>query len=247
MEFQEIQDEFGVNLSGFMPFVNQNIKFRTEEALQKQITLGNIHIDDFTEQENFRRMFEDDLLANDREKQFSKGFERLHKWLYLAYREPSSFGVDKYGNPNIVKSLNNPQINRLSKLYALTGLMVFFQVFGDGNHRTAFSYFKENAGRELTYKEKEIINELNRYNYSWDNITNASILDVVVESLASKFSSMNNLTGGKTKRRKSKKSKTSKFKKSKTSKFKKSKRNYFKKSKTKRHNKVGKKMKMWKH
>lgn len=194
MSFDEIQREFGVDLSGFMLFINANIDFRTEEALEKQIYSGKIKTDYYTEQEQFREKFQNDLLANGREKQFSKGFERLRTWLNLAYKEHSQLGVDKYGKPNVVKTLTNPLLDKSAKFYALAGLMVIFQVFGDGNHRTASKYFKQNAGRELRDEEKNLIEDFNR-TYNWHGIIISqcppAIIDEIVENLTSKFNYMN--------------------------------------------------------
>jgi len=234
MSFGEIQHEFGVNLSGFMPLVDKNIEFRTEEALQKQISNGVINRDDDAQQQAFRQTFQNDLLANGRERQFSKGFERLHAWLSLAYKYPSQFGVDKYGKPLIVKSLSNPHLDKFAKLYALSGLMVIFQVFGDGNHRTAFEFFKRNTGRELREQEKIFIETLHR-NYSWHSISNNSyppaIIDEIVENLAPKFNQINGLRGGKSKKRKNKSTKN-KTKKNKCKKYSKNKNKGEKKMKT---------------
>ena len=196
MSFDEIQHEFGQDLSGFMPFINANIDFRTEEALEKQISSGKIRIDYYTEQEQFREKFRNDLLENGREKQFSKGFDRLHTWLNLSYKKHSQIGVDKYGKPNIVKTLSNPVLDKSAKLYALAGLMVIFQVFGDGNHRTASKYFKQNVGRELRDEEKDLIEIFNKI-YDWHRIIISpypqSIIDEIVEGLTSKFNHMNGL------------------------------------------------------
>ena len=230
MSFGEIQREFGVNLSGFMPLVDKNIEFRTEEALEKQILSGKININDYSQQEAFRRNFSSDLLANGRQKQFSKGFDRLHAWLSLTYKRPSQFGIDKYGEPYIVKSLNNPRINEQAKLYVLSALIVIFQVFGDGNHRTSSEFFKRNTGRELREEEKNLIEDFNR-KYDWYRIANNSyppaIIDDIVDTLVPNFNHMNGLRGGKSKkkRNKSTKNKTKKH------------------SKTKRQYKGGKKMK----
>lgn len=217
MSFGEIQSEFGQDLSGFMPLVNKNIDFRTDEALEKQISNSTIERDNHRQKEEFKQDFRNDLLLNGRQKQFSKGFDRLHAWLSLAYKYPSQFGVDKYGKPFIVKSLSNPHLDKFAKLYALAGLIVIFQVFGDGNHRTSSEFFKRNTGRELTDEEKNLIENFNR-NYSWHGIANNSyppaVIDEIVESLTSKFIHMNRLRGGKStkKKIKSRKNKTKKIK-----------------------------------
>lgn len=205
MSFEEFQSEFGQDLSGFMPLVNKNIDFRTDEALDKQISNGTIERDNHRQKEEFKQAFRNDLLANDRQKQFSKGFDRLHAWLSLAYKYPSQFGVDKYGKPFMVKSLSNPHLDKFAKLYALAGLIVIFQVFGDGNHRTSSEFFKRNTGRELRDEEKNLIEDFNR-SYDWHRISNNSyppaIIDDIVDALVSKFNHMNGLRGGKSKKKK---------------------------------------------
>jgi len=194
MSFEEIQSEFGTDLSGFMLLVNKNIDFRTEEALQKRIFNGTIERDNHRQKEEFKQDFRNDLLANGRQKQFSKGFDRLHTWLNLSYKEYSQFGVDKYGKPIIVKTLTNPRLNKSARIYALAGLMVIFQVFGDGNHRTSSNYFKQNVGRDLRDEEKILIEDFNR-TYCWYGIISSpyppAIIDEIVESLTLKFNDMN--------------------------------------------------------
>jgi len=222
MSFEEIQREFGQYLSGFMSLVNKNIEFRTEEALEKQISSGKVRMDDYTQQEEFRQTFRNDLLANGRERQFSKGFDRLHAWLSLTYKTPSQFGVDKYDEPYIVKSLNNPRINDDAKLYVLSALIVIFQVFGDGNHRTSSEFFKRNTGRELREEEKNLIEDFNR-KYDWYRIANNSyppaVIDDIVDTLVPKFNHMNGLRGGKSKKKKNKSTKNKTKKHSKTKRY----------------------------
>lgn len=124
--------------------------------------------------------------------QFSKGFRRLKMWLDLAYKKPSVF-VGKNGEAYAVKSLNVPDSE--AKTYALAGLMVIFQVFGDGNHRTAAQYFQSITGRNLTEQEMEFINSVhnskgNDFSQIFNNPYPPAKIDEIVDILMSKYPSL---------------------------------------------------------
>lgn len=125
-------------------------------------------------------------------KQFSKGFRRLKMWLDLAYKIPPLY-IDENDKQEIVKSLNIPYSE--AKLYALAGLMVIFQVFGDGNHRTANEYFKSYTGKSLTEKQMNYINDVMnmRGNDFYQIATNRyppARIDEIVHTLMSKYQSL---------------------------------------------------------
>ena len=125
-------------------------------------------------------------------KQFSKGYRRLKMWLDLAYKTPPVY-IDENDKQEIVKSLNIPYSE--SKIYALAGLMVIFQVFGDGNHRTANEYFKSYTGKSLTEKQMNYINDVMnmRGNDFYQIATNRyppARIDEIVHILMSKYQSL---------------------------------------------------------
>jgi hypothetical protein len=49
------------------------------------------------------------------------------------------------------------ELNKEQRAYICSALIIYFQVFGDGNHRTAYKYFQHITGRELSLNEKYCI------------------------------------------------------------------------------------------
>lgn len=162
--------------------------------------------------------------------QFSKGFRRLKVWLDL-YHNPPVF-IDKNGREYEVKSFKDIS-DPYTKAYVLAGLIVIFQVFGDGNHRTADNYFYTATGRNLTQQQMDLIDDVmnTKGNEFTQIMSNPYKIDEIVKILASKYPHLNtrprnngagtraNIYGGKntkrkTKHRKSNKRKTLKNKKS---------------------------------
>lgn len=98
------------------------------------------------------------------EKQFSKGIDRLKSWLLLYLN-------NVYWNPN-----TNPygcyepefaNLNEKERTFCLTALMIVFQVFGDGNHRTAYKFYEKTIGFPITERLKQNITDFYRsYDYT---------------------------------------------------------------------------------
>jgi len=123
-------------------------------------------------------------------KQFSKGFNRLKIWLDLAYKSPPVY-IDKNNKEYTVKELNVQDSE--AKIYALTGLIVIFQVFGDANHRTSNEYFKKYTGKSLTHEQMEFINDIMRTTDFYNIINNSyppSVIGDIAERLMSKYQHM---------------------------------------------------------
>lgn len=84
---------------------------------------------------NWRRYF------NQPENQFSKGIERLNRWMDLS---------------------NSPGLLRIQRENAdkfhfiMASLIIIWQVFGDGNHRTASHYYHQTTGKSMTMDFQEV-------------------------------------------------------------------------------------------
>jgi prophage maintenance system killer protein len=104
---------------------------------------------------------------------FLKGYERLKTWIHLFNDKPSFyFNKEIYPITEEEKYLYSITIDRLiyfkknknlEYLFILSALIIIFQVFGDGNHRTAKYFMKINGGL-LTKKQEEMINNILRIN-----------------------------------------------------------------------------------
>ena len=138
-------------------------------------------------------------------KQFSKGYRRLKMWLDLAYKTPPVY-IDENDKQELVKSLNIPYSE--AKIYALAGLLVIFQVFGDGNHRTANYFYNKYTGQTISPKQFDAIDNMRReFDYDYDELrSNPKIMKNDIISKLLKVYEISNFTGGsKSKRRKYKK------------------------------------------
>lgn len=206
--YDEITREFGSKLNGFLPVVEFNI---SERGLSLQPSdLGTI-------------------------RQFNKGYDRLKSWLNMAGLNPDYRynGLHFFWSPVTnemipIKYLDT--LDKLQKSFCLAALIIYFQVFGDGNHRAANYFFNLNSGRNLTQEEKNGIHEIYQtvdyalFLQSRGDYTKyvGSILENVIQSLVIKFNKINRTTGGKGYKRKTKNKRINK------------RRNYTKKKATRR-------------
>lgn len=99
--------------------------------------------------------------------QFSKGKNRLDTWLYLTTEDPFIYfknnSIYKFIPPKTYQYLTELKNMEKNNLYfVLAGLMVIFQVFGDGNHRTSNYFYKIMTNKTITNKQFEKINQLLR-------------------------------------------------------------------------------------
>jgi hypothetical protein len=95
-------------------------------------------------------------------RQFNKGLERLKYWVHLAYDDPPMLWNGKEDFIPINSLAEG--LTQEEKIFVLAVLMVIFQVFGDGNHRTASEFFYREIGRSLSTGEIELLNSLAREN-----------------------------------------------------------------------------------
>jgi hypothetical protein len=81
------------------------------------------------------------------EKLFSKGSDRLKSWILL-------YNHSVYWHPvNNKFKIHDPMFEHMEhskKIFCLTVAMIAFQVFGDGNHRTAYYFYEKNVGFPLS-------------------------------------------------------------------------------------------------
>lgn len=136
--YDEITREFGQNLNGFLPVVEFNLRERTQPLTPSD--LGSV-------------------------RQFGKGYDRLKSWLNIAglnpdyrYRDASYFWTPITNEMIPVKYLL--EVDKLQQNFCLAAFIIYFQVFGDGNHRAANYFFRLRSGSDLSVDEKNIINDI---------------------------------------------------------------------------------------
>ena len=136
--YDEITREFGQNLNGFLSVVEFNLSERSPPL--SPTDLGSVL-------------------------QFGKGYDRLKSWLNIAglnpdyrYRDASYFWSPITNEMVLVKYLSD--LNKSQQNFCLAALIIYFQVFGDGNHRAANYFFRLRSGRDLSVDEKNIINDI---------------------------------------------------------------------------------------
>lgn len=145
---------------------------------------------------------------------FEKGKERLEtlKALlkeppFLYFIENPDYNVNNPNDTNILKELQIIKETKLDKYYfILASLIIIFQVFSDGNHRTANEFYRIYTGNNISPKQFEEIKNIrynNRYDYT-DLESNPEIIKQIISELE-----RIHLTGG-SKRKKSKRTKKTK-------------------------------------
>lgn len=131
--------------------------------------------------------------------QFSKGRDRLETWLYLTEESPFIYiknnSLYKFIPPEDYQYLTQLKGMKEEKLYfILAGLMIIFQVFGDGNHRTANYFYNKMVDKNITPKQFDKIDEiLSNYDYG-GNIQRDPL---VITDIISKLLDIQQQTGGK--------------------------------------------------
>jgi hypothetical protein len=178
--FDEIEREFGPDLNGFLPVVVNNLSQRGRPLPLSE--LGSVH-------------------------QFGKGYDRLKSWLNLAGLNPNPRynGLSQFWSPITnelitIKSLN--QLDKLQKIFCLSAFIVYFQVFGDGNHRAANYFFTTVIGRELSDAEKNIIHDIHEtidYSLMTDRKDNYvkyvnGLLENTIQGLITRFNKTTHLS-----------------------------------------------------
>ena len=94
------------------------------------------------------------------EKQFSKGIDRLRSWL-LLYQTNISW--NPYTNPHGCYESTFADLTDKERIFCLTALLITYQVFGDGNHRTAYHFYEKHTGYAISERLKQNINDFYRY------------------------------------------------------------------------------------
>lgn len=92
------------------------------------------------------------------EKQFAKGYRRLHDWFHLKQYDIIYLSDNNKINVKFLKSLKIE--NKDAYYFCISGLIILFQVFSDGNHRTAQEYYFKNTNKHIELKKMEKINHL---------------------------------------------------------------------------------------
>lgn len=140
---------------------------------------------------------------------FSKGTDRVKYWIHLAFDNPPMLWNGKnYYTP--IEMLNNIEYDE--KIFTLTVLMILFQVFGDGNHRTAAKFFRDKVGRNLTPEENNLINEFHETNkygsYGYDTLlveyNPIKEINNVVKKIVGEYRILHHRRGGKSKNKRRK-------------------------------------------
>ena len=96
---------------------------------------------------------------NDNEQLFSKGIDRFKKW-----KDLESIKLDNEVIKQRLTDIRNS--NKHHFYFVIAALIIIFQVFGDGNHRTAVYYFNKMTNSTIKDTQMtEINNILSTFNY----------------------------------------------------------------------------------
>lgn len=136
---------------------------------------------------------------NDNEHLFSKGRDRFEKWKELEsielYNKKNKQRLTYIHNKKIKQRLTNiHNSNKQHFYFVIAALIIIFQVFGDGNHRTAVYYFKKMTKSTIEDIQMTGINNiLSTFNYP---PTDDKLLSIINE--LNNIISNDILRGGKT-------------------------------------------------
>jgi len=92
------------------------------------------------------------------EKQFGKGYRRLHDWFHLKEYDIIYLSDNNKFDIKFLKSLKRE--NKDAYYFCISGLIILFQVFSDGNHRTANEYYFKNTNKHIELEKMKKINHL---------------------------------------------------------------------------------------
>lgn len=124
-----------------------------------------------------------------RDELFSKGVERRNLWLDILRGE---LPLDLVLKPLVVRNILVERINHMKHddlntfYFVIAGLMIIFQVFSDGNHRTASQFYYMLTNRHITEKQYNAIKTI--YQSSGDFLrycNNPKYIMMLIEQLAS--------------------------------------------------------------
>jgi len=91
--------------------------------------------------------------------------------------------------------------------FILAAFMIIFQVFGDGNHRTANYFYNKYTGTDISPKKLKAIDNIRRTE-RYDYYTIKSNPDIMKNVIIKQLVEINNLTGGFKKRKPKRSNKT---------------------------------------
>ena len=132
--------------------------------------------------------------ADDNKNVFSKGMDRFETWKQLFLSAKLVFkgreikGSDDDGVDNFLREFKkikakNPDLF----VFVCAGLIVIFQVFGDGNHRTANFLYEKVRRKEIRREQMEGINDLLRVNDYSSIADEPGKMDTIIRGLISVF------------------------------------------------------------
>jgi len=118
-----------------------------------------------------RRISDDDFIGS--RLQFSKGYRRIYDWIHLFFR---NFVKDKDIHTTKIFHTNLNRYPSEKRFFILSGLIVVFQLFSDGNHRTASNFYTQYTGNQLTHEMLRCIDRVMMVN-DYYNIFNRGDLE----------------------------------------------------------------------
>jgi hypothetical protein len=144
--------------------------------------------------DNNYESWHDFLSKNNNNNLFSKGVDRLKSWSALLKEEPKLYfyremlptsvhDEELYVNAmNKIKHFRNS--NKNVYYFILSALIIVFQVFGDGNHRTAAHFYKKMTNKDITSLQMGKINTiLNNLDYNAITINPIKRMDELLNRL----------------------------------------------------------------
>jgi hypothetical protein len=151
--------------------INDITNYNKEQQISTLIELcknnSNTQLCSYVVQNKYDNWF-NYLSENNNQRLFSKGMDRLQTWVKLLQDEPQLYFSKKIVPENSEQQIILQKIiHKLKskyKFFILAGLIVIFQVFGDGNHRTAKYFYKLTTGENIYLNQEKKINNLLRNN-----------------------------------------------------------------------------------
>ena len=112
------------------------------------------------------------------QKQFGKGYRRLYDWFNLREYNIIHLSNNETIEIKMLKYLKNKDKN--CYYFCVSGLIILFQVFSDGNHRTANDYYFKNTNKYIDSKQMEKINHLfSIFDYYTFRVNNHKIYETI--------------------------------------------------------------------
>ena len=187
--------------------INDLIKFNKEKQIDTMIRLckenpsshlcRNVSVNKYDDWDNF-------FSIDNNKNIFSKGFQRLDTWINLLNDRPMLYFTkeivpisreDQEQLDELLNNLNYLKENKKEKYYfIMASLIIIFQVFGDGNHRTANYFMKNMTYLEINKAQMNKINELLSRN---DYYTIKEIPIINMNRLINELIQISDIVGGK--------------------------------------------------